>query len=175
MCKNAHKYDSFIIYNKYTLIHSYTNGGVQLKKTVLEYSTTSPLHVYIDEIDKGENKVVHQMMWQLQTAGIGWMLLLYFSPSLKKKKTWQRPPYKAKARMTDYNPVSAHGSATISQCTLTNIKELFFFFLVWLSVLFYFSEASGSRWLRGGRSHHWQPHSSTIMSSWCRRSISPFS
>lgn len=22
---------------------------------------------------------------------------------------------------------------------------------------------------------HWQPHSSTIMSSWCRRSISPFS
>lgn len=85
MCKNAHKYDSFIIYNKYTLIHSYTNGGVQLKKTVLEYSTTSPLHVYIDEIDKGENKVVHQMMWQLQTAGIGWMLLLYFSPSLKKK------------------------------------------------------------------------------------------
>lgn len=52
----------FNIYNKYTLIHSYTNGGVQLKKTVLEYLTTSPLHVHIDEIDKGGNKVVHQTM-----------------------------------------------------------------------------------------------------------------
>lgn len=45
---------------------------------------------------------------------------------------------------------------------------LFYFFLVWLSVLvwfFFFLEASGSRWLRGGRRRHWQPHSSTIMSS----------
>lgn len=70
--QNVHKYNSFNIYNKYTLVYSYTNV-LSNKKTVLEYSTTLPFHVYIDEIDKG-NRVVHYIV----TSAHNWKAGCYF-------------------------------------------------------------------------------------------------